>query len=173
MDRVSMELSCFWCTFPTLNLTYSIFFPFFQTRGSVPMFWSQRPNLKYKPDPQIHPVQDHVSQTFCMVKKVNIYMIVIKIHPRILICFANEICLTHCGVEELGHDWYRWWLVASLVPSRYLKQCRFIVNWLPSNIFQWNFTSEFNIFIQENICKMIAIESRHQFFVHQYFIWCL
>ena len=24
---------------------------FVQTRGSVPMFWSQRPNLKYKPDP--------------------------------------------------------------------------------------------------------------------------
>ncbi|XP_013388681.1 phosphatidylinositide phosphatase SAC1 [Lingula anatina] len=24
---------------------------FVQTRGSIPMFWSQRPNLKYKPDP--------------------------------------------------------------------------------------------------------------------------
>lgn len=29
-----------------------------QTRGSVPLYWSQRPNLKYKPDPLIEKSED-------------------------------------------------------------------------------------------------------------------
>ncbi|KAL3860478.1 hypothetical protein ACJMK2_010600 [Sinanodonta woodiana] len=33
---------------------------FVQTRGSIPLFWSQRPNLKYKPKPQIHSV-NHIT----------------------------------------------------------------------------------------------------------------
>jgi hypothetical protein len=33
---------------------------FVQTRGSIPVFWSQRPNLKYKPLPQINKVANHV-----------------------------------------------------------------------------------------------------------------
>uniref|UniRef100_A0A3Q3E5H0 SAC domain-containing protein n=1 Tax=Labrus bergylta TaxID=56723 RepID=A0A3Q3E5H0_9LABR len=32
-----------------------------QTRGSIPFFWSQRPNLKYKPKPQISKTVNHVS----------------------------------------------------------------------------------------------------------------
>ena len=36
-----------------------IFF-FFQTRGSIPLYWSQRPNLKYKPLPLINKVANHV-----------------------------------------------------------------------------------------------------------------
>lgn len=39
---------------------FSHFFLFFQTRGSIPIFWSQRPNLKYKPHPQISKVANHV-----------------------------------------------------------------------------------------------------------------
>lgn len=35
--------------------------PFPQTRGSIPFFWSQRPNLKYKPKPQISKSGNHVS----------------------------------------------------------------------------------------------------------------
>ncbi|XP_012516900.1 PREDICTED: phosphatidylinositide phosphatase SAC1 [Propithecus coquereli] len=35
---------------------------FVQTRGSIPVFWSQRPNLKYKPLPQINKVANHVSR---------------------------------------------------------------------------------------------------------------
>lgn len=31
-----------------------------QTRGSIPVFWSQRPNLKYKPDPKISATKDHL-----------------------------------------------------------------------------------------------------------------
>ncbi|XP_077667263.1 phosphatidylinositol-3-phosphatase SAC1 isoform X2 [Eretmochelys imbricata] len=33
---------------------------FVQTRGSIPFFWSQRPNLKYKPKPQISKVVNHM-----------------------------------------------------------------------------------------------------------------
>ncbi|KAL6457529.1 hypothetical protein MHYP_G00344920 [Metynnis hypsauchen] len=33
---------------------------FVQTRGSMPFFWSQRPNLKYKPKPQISSTTNHL-----------------------------------------------------------------------------------------------------------------
>ncbi|XP_048882219.1 phosphatidylinositol-3-phosphatase SAC1-B [Brienomyrus brachyistius] len=33
---------------------------FVQTRGSIPFFWSQRPNLKYKPKPQISKSTSHL-----------------------------------------------------------------------------------------------------------------
>ncbi|KAK5862813.1 hypothetical protein PBY51_018173 [Eleginops maclovinus] len=33
---------------------------FVQTRGSIPFFWSQRPNLKYKPKPQISKTVNHL-----------------------------------------------------------------------------------------------------------------
>lgn len=32
---------------------------FVQTRGSIPLFWQQRPNLKYKPPPTLEPNQAH------------------------------------------------------------------------------------------------------------------
>ncbi|XP_012271455.1 phosphatidylinositide phosphatase SAC1 [Orussus abietinus] len=36
---------------------------FVQTRGSIPLFWQQEPNLKYKPKPQLSHHEDH--QTAC------------------------------------------------------------------------------------------------------------
>ncbi|CAB1446252.1 unnamed protein product [Pleuronectes platessa] len=33
---------------------------FVQTRGSIPFYWSQRPNLKYKPKPQINKTVNHL-----------------------------------------------------------------------------------------------------------------
>nr|XP_033786071.1 phosphatidylinositide phosphatase SAC1 [Geotrypetes seraphini] len=33
---------------------------FVQTRGSIPFFWSQRPNLRYKPTPQINKTINHM-----------------------------------------------------------------------------------------------------------------
>ncbi|XP_061674674.1 phosphatidylinositol-3-phosphatase SAC1-B-like [Syngnathoides biaculeatus] len=33
---------------------------FVQTRGSIPFYWSQRPNLKYKPRPQISKTMNHL-----------------------------------------------------------------------------------------------------------------
>ena len=38
-----------------------IFFP--QTRGSIPLYWSQRPNLIHKPTPILNQTADHVSTT--------------------------------------------------------------------------------------------------------------
>jgi len=32
---------------------------FVQTRGSIPLYWQQRPNLKYKPPPTLEPHQNH------------------------------------------------------------------------------------------------------------------
>lgn len=34
---------------------------FVQTRGSIPLFWSQTPNLKYKPKPTLDPSKDHLA----------------------------------------------------------------------------------------------------------------
>jgi len=45
---------------------------FVQTRGSVPMIWSQRPNLKYKPNPVISESQDHL-QAFQLHFATQIY----------------------------------------------------------------------------------------------------
>ena len=42
----------------------------------------------------------------------------------------------HVCVKELGHHWFRWWLVAYSAPSHYLNQCWLIVNRTPGNIFQ-------------------------------------
>ena len=44
--------------------------------------------------------------------------------------------VTHICVTNLGHQWFRWWLVACSAPSHYLKQCSIIVNWTLRNKFQ-------------------------------------
>ncbi|CAD5119598.1 DgyrCDS8199 [Dimorphilus gyrociliatus] len=56
---------------------------FVQTRGSIPLVWSQRPNLKYKPTPQISQSQNHsnafqkhfATQLFSYGKQVLINLI--------------------------------------------------------------------------------------------------
>ena len=50
------------------------------------------------------------------------------------------------------------------MPSHYLNQCWFIVNWTLTNKLQWNFNRNSSIFIQENgienvVWKMVAILS--------------
>ena len=35
--------------------------------------------------------------------------------------------MTHIGVNELGHHWFRWWLGACWAPSHYMNQCWLIV----------------------------------------------
>ena len=64
-----------------------------------------------------------------------------------------------------NHHWFRWGLLAWLVPSRYLYQCWNIVNWILRNTLQWNFNQNIFCFIQENtfesiVCEMAAILSR-------------
>ena len=65
-------------------------------------------------------------------------------------CLTHLPLVTHTCVSELGHHWFRWWLVACLVPSHYLNQCWFIVNWTSGNKFQWNFNRNIIIVNQEN-----------------------
>ena len=48
------------------------------------------------------------------------------------------------------HHWFRWWLVAWLVPRRYLNQCWNIGNRNPRNKLQWNFNRNSCIFIHKN-----------------------
>ena len=79
--------------------------------------------------------------------------------------------LTHWGrvlhiyVTNVGHHWFRYWLVTCLAPSHYLNQCWNIANCTRSNKLHWNLNQNSYIFIQENafenvICKMAAILSR-------------
>lgn len=46
------------CNFPK---TYFLPLFLFQTRGSIPLYWSQYPTIKYKPKPLLTPGKNHVS----------------------------------------------------------------------------------------------------------------
>ena len=75
--------------------------------------------------------------------------------------------MSHICVVELGHHWFRYWLVACSAPSHYLNQCWNSVNWTFRNKLQWNFNRISNIFIQEIafesfVCKMASILSQPQ-----------
>ena len=50
------------------------------------------------------------------------------------------------------------------VPSHYLNQCWFIINWTRRNKLQWNFNQNTKVFIHENaseniVCEMAAVLS--------------
>ena len=75
--------------------------------------------------------------------------------------------MTHICVVELGHHWFKIWLVACSAPSHYLNQCWNIVNRTSRNKFQWKLNQNSNIFIQEIafenvVCTMASIFSRPQ-----------
>lgn len=56
--------------------------PLTQTRGSMPFFWSQRPNLRYKPKPQISTETNHVRphlSSICL-SVVSIYLSVYRVY---------------------------------------------------------------------------------------------
>ena len=72
---------------------------------------------------------------------------------------------SHICASQLSHHWFRWWLVTYLVPSHYINQWQFIVNWTIWNKLQWNFNQNTKIFITEKsfeniVCKMATILSR-------------
>ncbi len=46
--------------------------PLTQTRGSMPFFWSQRPNLRYKPKPLISTDTNHV-RPFILLQQLYFY----------------------------------------------------------------------------------------------------
>ena len=75
---------------------------------------------------------------------------------------VSHICELGC---ELGHNWFRYWLVACSAPSQYLNQCWLIVNWIPVNKLQWNTNQNTKVFIRETafenvVCEMAAILAR-------------
>lgn len=57
---------------------------FVQTRGSIPLFWQQAPNLKYKPKPQLIPNENHLvacarhfeSQIFHYGKQIIVNLVI-------------------------------------------------------------------------------------------------
>uniref|UniRef100_A0A8C4ZW81 Phosphatidylinositol-3-phosphatase SAC1 n=1 Tax=Gadus morhua TaxID=8049 RepID=A0A8C4ZW81_GADMO len=71
---------------------------FVQTRGSIPFYWSQRPNLKYKPKPQINKTVDHLdgfqrhfeSQILIYGKQVLLNLV------------RYGQCFSFCGVSNIG-----------------------------------------------------------------------
>ena len=68
--------------------------------------------------------------------------------------------LTHWGwvmyicITKLGHHCFRLWLSTWSVPSHYLNQCWFIVNWTLGNKLQWNSNQNIDILIQIMHLKM-------------------
>ena len=96
----------------------------------------------------------HVPISFCK-RDVNPY-------PSVLTRWGR---LMHICVTNLGHHWFRWWLVAWSAPSHCLNQCCVIVNLtLGSKLGskQSNCIQNLNIFIQDNafeniLWKMAAI----------------
>uniref|UniRef100_A0A8C1N4Z8 SAC1 like phosphatidylinositide phosphatase a n=1 Tax=Cyprinus carpio TaxID=7962 RepID=A0A8C1N4Z8_CYPCA len=76
---------------------------FVQTRGSMPFFWSQRPNLRYKPKPQISKDTNHMdgfkrhfeSQVLIYGKQVILNLLrqnSFRSHSNMLICGSKNTC---------------------------------------------------------------------------------
>ena len=59
---------------------------------------------------------------------------------------------THWGlvkpiyISKLNHLWFRWWLIASLVPRPYLRQCQIFLNWIIKHTLKWNSNQNTTIF---------------------------
>ena len=74
-------------------------------------------------------------------------------------------------VSEPGQHWFEQWIVAYSVPSHYLNQWWFIVNWTLRNELRWNFNQNIIFFIHKNasesiVCEMVAILSRGRWVIH-------
>ena len=70
--------------------------------------------------------------------------------------------VTHIGITKLGHYCFRWWFVACLVPSHYLSQCYFIVDWIIANIFQRHCNQNTTFSFKKMLFKMSST-NRHLF----------
>ena len=71
----------------------------------------------------------------------------------------------HICVGELGHNWFRQWLVVWAAPSHYPNQCWDIINLTLMSKLKLNFNRNSNISIEKNtfekvVCKMLSISSR-------------
>ena len=82
-----------------------------------------------------------------------------------LLLLTHRPLMPHICISESVQHWFRKWLVAYSVPSHYLNQYWFIVNWTPRNKHQWSFNQNTKLFIHQNAsenlaCEMAAILSR-------------
>lgn len=69
---------------------------FVQTRGSIPLFWSQLPDLKYKPRPRLHPVDQLATSKLHFVDQIKTY------GPQVLVNLIDQR-----GAEESLEKEYR------------------------------------------------------------------
>ena len=112
-----------------------------------------------------------VFEIWCVASSV-VCMIICGCQSNVLKHVIHVHVLTHWGrvnhicVSKLSHHWFRKWLVARSVPSHYLSQCWYTMNWIFKKKGQWNYYRNWQIFFQENafeivVCEMVAILSRH------------
>ena len=119
----------------------------------------------------------HISLWASLFKIINLQLLIISVYATI--CLNHWGRVTHICVVDLGHHWFRYWLVACSAPSHYLNLCWNIVYWTFRHKLQWNFNRNSIIFIQEiafaNVfCKMASILSGPQWVKDdgsQYFEW--
>ena len=71
-----------------------------------------------------------------------------------LACYLHWGFVMHICVSELGHHWFRLWLVACLVPSHHFNQCWCFVNSMLTNKLQWKYDN-FHSF--EDLCSVSDI----------------
>ena len=99
---------------------------------------------------------------------------VIDTTRTVMICTSNEICapvtwssffltqlprVPHLYIGKSGQHWFIQWLVAYSVPSHYLNQCWFIVNWVLRNKLRRTFNQNTNFFIHQNAKMHLNISS--------------
>ena len=59
-----------------------------------------------------------------------------KYHVCTVVDDEKHICVT-----ELGHHWFRWWVVARAAPSHHRNQCWLLINHVPRNRLQSKVTN--------------------------------
>lgn len=86
---------------------------FVQIRGSIPLLWSQIPNIKYKPPTRIAPPSDYHAPFDRHFKDLlDIYQARALLH-----CFCCTLCLQSCLLcMHLGSFELYWVTAASAVP---------------------------------------------------------
>lgn len=84
-----------------------------QLRGSIPLYWTQKTNLKYKPLIKIDNTKNHVSQLslFFMRETWSVISCHLKLNLRFLF---RLMCFKSISANILGHMMARWWSIWSI-----------------------------------------------------------
>ena len=76
-----------------------------------------------------------------MLSYASVFRICLRYENESLVIVHDiiiDFTALYSNVSELGHHWFRWWLIVSSAPKHYLIQCWLIVNWIFRNKFQKN-----------------------------------